>query len=123
MRVRCLSGAIRLELDTRPSVNSCRPSVDCLFQSAAEAMGPVLGVLLTGMGHDGLTGCRSVRTAGGRVLVQDAATSVIWGMPGAVATEGLADGILPLDRIAATIVETLGVRPLDPSRSLVGGQG
>jgi two-component system chemotaxis response regulator CheB len=72
--------------------NGCRPSVDVLFRSAADAYGPgVLGIVLTGMGHDGLKGGERIRAAGGRLLVQDEASSVVWGMPGAVARAGLAE--------------------------------
>jgi two-component system chemotaxis response regulator CheB len=86
----------RLRLHQGPAENSCRPSVDVLFRSAAKAFrSAVLGVMLTGMGQDGLRGAREVREAGGRILVQDEATSVVWGMPGAVARAGLADDVLP----------------------------
>jgi two-component system chemotaxis response regulator CheB len=76
-----------------------------LFRSAAQTYGPgVLAVVLTGMGQDGLRGCETIREAGGQVVVQDEATSVVWGMPGFVARAGLADRILPLDQIAGEIV-------------------
>jgi two-component system chemotaxis response regulator CheB len=89
--------------------NFCRPSVDVLFRSAAEVYGDgALAVVMTGMGQDGLEGCRRVREAGGSILVQDEATSVVWGMPGYVARAGLADAILPLDRIGAEIRRRLG---------------
>jgi two-component system chemotaxis response regulator CheB len=85
--------------------NFCRPAVDPLFRSAATTWRDgVLAVVLTGMGHDGLQGARAVQDAGGSVLAQDAATSVVWGMPGAVASAGLADEVLPLDKIADAIV-------------------
>ncbi len=85
--------------------SSCRPSVDALFESAAAAFGPgSLAVVLTGMGQDGLRGCERIREAGGRVLVQDEASSVVWGMPGAVARAGLADEVVPLARIASEIL-------------------
>src|SRR5262249_12627397 len=102
----CRKGkAVLLDLNQEPPVNSCRPSVDVLFRSAAEAYGPgVLAVVLTGMGEDGLRGCEAVRAAGGWVLVQDEASSVVWSMPGAVARAGLADGVLPLDRLGPEIV-------------------
>jgi two-component system, chemotaxis family, protein-glutamate methylesterase/glutaminase len=96
---------VRLGLFDGPPENSCRPSVDVLFRSVAQAFGArALGVVLTGMGCDGLSGCREIRAAGGAVLVQDEATSVVWGMPGHVAEAGLADEILPLDRIADAIL-------------------
>jgi two-component system chemotaxis response regulator CheB len=76
-----------------------------LFRAAVEVYGSgVLAVVLTGMGQDGLRGCEAVREAGGQVLVQDEATSVIWGMPGAVARAGLAERVLPLDEMAAEVV-------------------
>jgi two-component system chemotaxis response regulator CheB len=84
--------------------NSCRPSVDVLFRSAARVCGSeVLAVILTGMGSDGLIGSGMVSAAGGRVIAQDEATSVVWGMPGQVVRAGLADQILPLDRIGPEI--------------------
>jgi two-component system chemotaxis response regulator CheB len=80
--------------------NFCRPSVDPMLRSLADAYGRrVLCTILTGMGHDGLAGCRAVLAAGGAVVAQDEATSVVWGMPGAVATAGLCSAVLPLDEI------------------------
>jgi two-component system chemotaxis response regulator CheB len=97
--------AIRLRTHQGPPENSCRPSVDVLFRSVAEVYGPgVLAVILTGMGQDGLRGCERIRAVGGQVLAQDAATSVVWGMPGAVARAGLADVVLPLDQLGMEIV-------------------
>ncbi len=85
--------------------NSCRPAVDALFRSVAEVYGPhVLGVVLTGMGQDGLRGCEVIKESGGRIIVQDEASSIVWGMPGFVARAGLADAVLPLNRLAAEIV-------------------
>lgn len=87
-----------------PLENSCRPAADVLFRSAVEVYGPgVLGVVMTGMGQDGLCGSRGIVEAGGQVLVQDEATSVVWGMPGAVARAGLADGIVPLGDLGVEI--------------------
>lgn len=88
----------------------CRPSVDVLFRSAASVYGNgVLAVVLTGMGSDGLDGCRAVHAAGGRILIQDRQTSAVWGMPGAVARAGLADQVLPLEAIAGEIARlTMG---------------
>lgn len=94
----------RLRLTQGEPENFCRPSVDVLFRTAAAACaGHVLAVVLTGMGSDGLAGCRAVRSTGGTIFAQDAATSVIWGMPGAVAHAGLADKILSLDAMADAI--------------------
>ncbi len=85
--------------------NSCRPSVDVLFRSVTEVYGAgTLAIVLTGMGQDGLRGCQSVREVGGQILVQDEASSVVWGMPGFVAKAGLADKILPLDEMAFEIM-------------------
>lgn len=98
-----------------PPENFCRPAVDPLFRSAVTAFdGAVLGVVLTGMGSDGRNGAAEIRAAGGTVVVQDQATSVVWGMPGAISQAGLADEVLPLDRIAEAINRHL-------SASLVGG--
>jgi two-component system chemotaxis response regulator CheB len=90
-----------LRLSQAAPEHFCRPSVDMLFRSAAAAYGDaVIGVVLTGMGSDGLEGCRAVRRAGGRVLAQDRATRAVWGMPAVVAEAGLAHRILPLPAIA-----------------------
>jgi len=91
--------------------NFCRPSADPMFRSIAALYGAsTLAVVLTGMGEDGLRGVREVKQRGGRVLVQDEATSVVWGMPGAVAAAGLADEILPLHAITpAILASTLAV--------------
>jgi two-component system chemotaxis response regulator CheB len=92
--------------ESRPE-QYCRPSVDVLFRSVATVFGAgVLAVVLTGMGSDGLDGCRTVRAAGGRILVQDRETSAVWGMPGAVAQAGLADQVLPLHVLAAEVVRS-----------------
>ncbi len=93
-----------LNLDQGPKVNSCRPAVDVLFRSVALAYGAkVLGVVMTGMGTDGVLGAQEICDAGGDVIVQDEASAVIWGMPGAVHTLGISDGAYPLDRLAAEI--------------------
>ena len=86
------------------------PSVDVLFESAAAAYGrTVLGVVMTGMGKDGLAGARAIRAAGGRVLAQDEATSVVYGMPRAVAEAGLADAVVPLGEIGPAVAEAAAV--------------
>jgi two-component system, chemotaxis family, protein-glutamate methylesterase/glutaminase len=100
------AGEIVLRLDQSAPVHYCRPSADPTFVSAADALGEAaLGVVLTGMGEDALDGCRALVAAGGRVLAQDAATSVVWGMPGAVAAAGLAHAVLPIDRIGAYVLD------------------
>lgn len=95
----------RLRTNQDPPENSCRPAADVLFRSVATAFGPsVLGVVLTGMGQDGLRGCEAIREAGGQILVQNEESSVVWGMPGAVARAGLADRVLPLTSLADEIM-------------------
>lgn len=95
---------IAVHLHQGPPENSCRPAVDVLFRSVAEMYGArSLGVVLTGMGQDGLRGCEAIAAVGGRVVVQDEPSSVVWGMPGAVANAGLADAIVPLSRVAAEL--------------------
>lgn len=95
----------RVLLHQDPPENSCRPAADVLFRSVAQAFGPAtLAVVLTGMGQDGLRGCEAIKAAGGQVLAQDEATSVVWGMPGFVARAGLADRVLPLGQMAGEIV-------------------
>ena len=88
-----------------PRENSCRPAVDVLFRSVVSLyQEAVLGVILTGMGQDGLRGCEYIVEAGGQVIVQDKASSVVWGMPGYVAEAGLADVILPLSEVSGEII-------------------
>ena len=102
-----------------PPENFCRPAVDPLFRSAAEVAGEaVLAVVLTGMGQDGRLGATRIVDAGGSVLVQDEPTSVVWGMPGAVAEAGLAEEVLPLEQIAPAVLRRLAA---STSRSVVGG--
>lgn len=89
--------------------NFCRPSADPMFRSVAAIYGAsTLAVVLTGMGEDGLRGCREVHQRGGRILVQDEATSVVWGMPGVVANAGLASAIVPLPSIGQAIMSHCG---------------
>ncbi|MCC5980103.1 MAG: chemotaxis response regulator protein-glutamate methylesterase [Oceanicaulis sp.] len=105
-------GQFRANLDQNPPVNFCRPAVDPLFESCARAAGKgLVALVLTGMGSDGRTGARFVRDAGGFTIVQDQATSVVWGMPGAVAEARLADMILPLEAIGPEL-----------SKRLIGGR-
>lgn len=96
--------AVRVALNQNPPENSCRPAVDPLFRSVVALYGPrTLGVILTGMGQDGLRGCECIHDAGGQILAQDEASSVVWGMPGFVARAGLPDRVLPLSEMAAEI--------------------
>jgi two-component system chemotaxis response regulator CheB len=88
-------------LNKAPQENFCRPSVNPLFRSVARAFGDqAVAVMLTGMGSDGLDGTRDLANAGAPVIAQDEATSVVWGMPGAVANAGLCSAVLPLSGIA-----------------------
>jgi len=104
LRVRRSPRGMIVALDQGPRENSCRPAVDVLFRSIAETYGgAVLAVVLTGMGTDGLRGARAIKAAAGYSIVQDQSTSVVWGMPGAVAEAGLADETLPLDQIPAAL--------------------
>lgn len=101
---------VRIRTQQEQPENSCRPSVDVLFRSVADAYREeALAVIMTGMGQDGLRGCGRIREEGGQILAQDEATSVVWGMPGYVANAGLADVVLPLRLIAAEIVRRVAV--------------
>ncbi len=102
--LRRTGGTTELVLGQGPPENSCRPAADVLFRSAVEVYdGDVLAVVMTGMGADGRRGCGRVRAAGGQVLAQDEATSVVWGMPSAVVGDGLADAVVPLGGLAEEI--------------------
>jgi len=97
-------------LNQGPVENSCRPAADVLFRSVADVYGPAaLGVVLTGMGKDGLAGTKVMHEAGGRVIVQDEASSVVWGMPGEIARAGLADAVLPLRELPGEILRRVSV--------------
>jgi two-component system, chemotaxis family, protein-glutamate methylesterase/glutaminase len=98
-----------ISLNDGPLVNFCRPAVDPLFASAAQIWGSaILGVILTGMGSDGTHGCEDVVAAGGSVIAQDEASSVVWGMPGAAANAGVCAAVLPLDQIGPKVVRMFG---------------
>ncbi len=104
LRVSEAGGSVGMSLDIQPTTALHRPSVDVLFASAAKAFGrSALGVVLTGMGDDGLAGARAMKSAGGRVIVEDASSCVVYGMPRAVADAGLADARIPLERMASEI--------------------
>ncbi len=104
MKVMRRDGIAVIVLDDGPPINFCKPSVDPLFASAAEIWGhKVLGLMLTGMGSDGLNGARAIVAAGGAMVAQDEATSVVWGMPGQVAHAGLCSALLPLPDIGAAV--------------------
>jgi len=103
-------GLLRARVSADPPVNFCRPAVDPMLLSAAVACeGRVLVAMLTGMGHDGREGTRAVVEAGGAAIAQDEATSVVWGMPGAITEAGLCHAVLPLARIAPRLREMMGL--------------
>lgn len=105
MRITRRDGAPVIQLGEGALINFCRPAVDPLFSSAAEVWGSkALAVVLTGMGSDGAHGAAALVAAGGAVIAQDEETSVVWGMPGAVAQAGLCSAVLPLDQIAPRVV-------------------
>lgn len=104
LRVASEAGVKRLMLSDEPPESSCRPAVDVMLRSVVDVYGSgTLAVILTGMGRDGCAACELVKRRGGVVLAQDEATSVVWGMPGAVARGGLADKVLPIDKMALEI--------------------
>lgn len=105
MEARREGTAVKVRLHEGPPENYCRPAVDVLFRSAASVWGGnILALVLTGMGRDGALGAEQIVRAGGRVVVQDERTSVVWGMPGTIAQAGLASAVLPLDEIAPALV-------------------
>ncbi|WP_243374084.1 protein-glutamate methylesterase/protein-glutamine glutaminase [Microvirga solisilvae] len=104
MGVTVASGKPFIRLNDGPAENFCRPAVDVLFREAASVFGAAsLATVLTGMGSDGTIGARHLINAGGTVIAQDEATSIVWGMPGSVAKAGLAHEILPLDAIGRSL--------------------
>ena len=109
MLIRADGTALRVEISDGPPENFCRPAVDPMLRSAAEACGGgVLVLMLTGMGRDGLLGTRQVIERGGEAIAQDEASSVVWGMPGAIAQAGLCRDILPLAKLPGAIAELVG---------------
>jgi two-component system chemotaxis response regulator CheB len=104
MRVVHGSNGVRIALGNDPPINFCKPAVDALFSSAAAVWGAGnLALVLTGMGTDGTRGAADITAAGGSVIAQDEATSVVWGMPRSVAQAGLCSAVLPLDQMAANV--------------------
>ena len=94
----------RLAINEQPPENGCRPSADVLFRSAAAVLGgEVVAIILTGMGRDGTAGLGAVRRAGGFVIAQDEATSVVWGMPGSAVEAKVVDEVHPLGAIPAAV--------------------
>lgn len=109
MRVAGNGGGAYVCLDQSSHQNSCRPAVDALFASVSENYGgAVIAVVLTGMGQDGLRGAQILKAQGATLLAQDEASSVVWGMPGAVVNAGLADRVLPLDQVVPEILRLAG---------------
>ena len=105
MRVARHGADVVIALDDGPPVNFCRPAVDPLFTSAIDVwQGGILAVVLTGMGSDGMRGGKEIVAAGGSVIAQDEASSVVWGMPGAAANAGICAAVLPLNQIAPKLV-------------------
>jgi two-component system chemotaxis response regulator CheB len=103
-----IAGGGMLHLTDTAPVHFSRPSADRLFESAARAFGPAIGVILTGTGIDGATGSAAIKAGGGIVIVQDEATSAFFGMPQAAIDAGGVDYVLPLDEIAATVIRLAG---------------
>ncbi len=109
MKLASNEDCVRVSLDQSPRQNSCRPAVDALFASTGEVYGgAALAVILTGMGQDGLHGAEILKAQGASILAQDEASSVVWGMPGAVVNAGLADRVLPLDEVVPEILRLTG---------------
>jgi two-component system chemotaxis response regulator CheB len=109
LEVRLAGGVPILRLTDHPPLHFCRPAVDPLFQSVADTFGPAaLGVVLTGMGSDGALGAIAIADAGGSVIAQDEASSVVWGMPAAAAATGACSALLPPDAVAGAITKLLG---------------
>ncbi len=113
MRVEQRGSAQVIAIDDSPPLHFCRPAVDPLFASAASMFGAgALALILTGMGSDGTAGAAAIAQAGGSIIAQDEATSVIWGMPGTVAQAGLCSAVLPLEEIGPRVVRLMnGERP------------
>ncbi|MSR32985.1 MAG: chemotaxis-specific protein-glutamate methyltransferase CheB [Gemmataceae bacterium] len=102
----------QVQIHQGPEENFCRPSVDTTLRSAIKHFrSKVLAVILTGMGQDGLAGCRELFQIGGTILVQDKASSVVWGMPGAVYLEGLAAEAVSIQTLGAAITSQLKTPP------------
>ncbi|HBH51689.1 MAG TPA: chemotaxis response regulator protein-glutamate methylesterase [Planctomycetaceae bacterium] len=101
-------GKVRLKLTEDPPENGCRPAADYMFRSTADTWpGRILAVVLTGMGRDGMAGCRQIREQGGYVMAQHADGCIVYGMPKAVIDEKLAHAVLPLDKLAPAVVQRI----------------
>jgi two-component system chemotaxis response regulator CheB len=109
-------GEVITRLHSGPPENFCRPAVDVLFRSIGTAYGKgIFAMILTGMGQDGRRACETLRATGAEIVAQDEATSVVWGMPGAVTNAGLADAVLPLEELAPHLVSRVTARRQVPS--------
>lgn len=103
----------KIALNKGPPENFCRPAVDVMLRSLVAAYGSMLlAVILTGLGKDGLLGCQPIQAGGGVIVAQDEATSVVWGMPGAVATAGLCAAVLPVQKIGPWVEDFMGKKPI-----------
>ena len=108
LRVERRAGKVVTALSDEPPVNFCKPAIDLLFSSAARVWGRgIMALVLTGMGYDGAAGARDIVASGGSVMAQDEASSVVWGMPGAVVQAGLCCAILPVDAMATRLNELI----------------
>lgn len=121
MRLARGENGIHLTLDEGPKVKSCRPSVDVMFDSAAEVYGNrVMATVLTGMGDDGLDACTRLAQHNVDIVAQDEESSVVWGMPGAIARAGIATRILPLSEIPSVLLDSAARRsPAKPRAARV----
>ena len=109
MQLRKNGEEVHVALDQSPPENSCRPAVDVLFRSVGQVYGgAAISVILTGMGQDGLRGIQVLKAQGAFVIAQDESSSVVWGMPGAVVTAGLADRVVPLRAVVPEILQQIG---------------
>lgn len=122
MLIKPADGGLIVALDDGPPVHFCKPAVDPMFESIVKAVGAksVLAIILTGMGHDGRDGSRTIVDQGGALIAQDEDSSVVWGMPGAVAAAGLCHSVLSIDAIAGEVAKfaSLGSRSTGNRRSM-----
>jgi two-component system chemotaxis response regulator CheB len=109
MLIEAVTGGARIRLNAGPEVNYCRPAVDPMLKSlVATYGGDILAAVLTGMGRDDCDGAGIIQAAGGQVIIQDEASSVVWGMPGSVSRAGFADATLALNEIGAKLANIAG---------------
>jgi len=109
MRLKHDGEQVRVTLDQEPPENSCRPAVDVLFRSVSDVFGgATVAAVLTGMGQDGLRGVEQLKAEGAYIIAQDEASSVVWGMPGAIVDSGLADSVLDLKAVVPDILKQIG---------------